>query len=142
MLTLVGASEATSAWALGEALADADAARAVRSLRRLLAEGQAAPMIVGAIASRLRQLVVLRDEQSAGRTNDAARKTVFPGRSIYFADALARKSRRFSRTALTDALASLYEVDRKTKSSSIDPGAYIEEWLLTTLRSADSVRSS
>lgn len=142
VLTLVGASEATSAWVLGEALADGDASQAVQALRRLLAEGQAPPMIVGAIASRLRQLIVLRDERSVGRANEAARKTVFPGRSIYFADALARKSERFPGAGLTESLASLYDVDRRLKSSAVDPGALIEEWLLATLRLTNSVRSS
>lgn len=139
---LVGAGEATSAWSLGEAIADTDPRRAVLALRRLLAEGEAAPMIVGAIASRLRQLIVLSEEGVSGRPNEAARKIVFPGRSVFFADALARKAARFPAGQLTRALASLYDVDRRCKSSSVEPGALLEEWLLLTLKSAGSVRSS
>src|SRR5262249_6660701 len=95
VLSLVAAGEAPTAWALVDAVADGDARRAVGAVGRLLDEGEAAPAIVGALASRLRQMIVLCDEKAARRTNDAARAIVFPGRSIYFADALARKAARF-----------------------------------------------
>jgi len=139
---LVGDGEATSAWALGEALADGDAGRGVQALRRLFAEAGVAPVIVGAVASRLRQLIVLRDEKTVGRANEPARRVVFPGRSVYFADALARKATRFSEKVLARALASLYEVDKRSKSSAVEPEALLEEWLQSTLKSIDSVRSS
>jgi DNA polymerase-3 subunit delta len=141
VFALVGAGEAASAWALVDAMADGDALGAVRILRGLLDEGEAAPAIVGAIASRLRQLVVLRDEKTVGRPNEAARRVVFPGRSIFFADAVARKAARFTPEALLAAMASLYEVDKRSKSSSLDAGALLEEWLLSALKSASFVRS-
>ena len=141
MKAKVGASEAASAWDLVDAMADGDAGRAVKTLRRLLDEGEPAPVIVGAIASRLRQMIVLRDESATGRPNEAARRIVFPGRSLYFADALARKAARFQPEGLLSALASLYEVDRRTKSSSIESGAWIEQWLFLALKTADFVRS-
>jgi len=141
VLSLVAAGEAPTAWALVDAVADADARRALSALSRLLEEGEAAPAIVGALASRLRQMIVLCDEKAARRANDAARAIVFPGRSIYFADALARKAARFSPQALADALSGLYDVDRRTKSSSLDAGALLEEWLVSLLQTSGIVRS-
>jgi DNA polymerase III delta subunit len=141
VLALVGASEASSAWALVDAMADGEARRAAKILRDLLDEGEAPPMIVGAIASRLRQLIVLREERVAGRPNEAARKLVFPGRSIFFADSVARKAAHFPPEGLIDALASLYDVDKRSKSSSLDAGALLDEWLLSAMRSAGFVRS-
>ena len=90
---------------------------------------------------RLRQMIVLCDEKATRRANDAARAIVFPGRSIYFADALARKAARFSPQALADALSALYDVDRRTKSSSLDAGALLEEWLVSLLQTSGIVRS-
>src|SRR5262249_19125206 len=118
VLSLVGGGQAASAWALVDALAPGNAERAVRPPRSLVAMGEPVPAIVGAIAARLRQLVILRDEKLTGRANDAARKAVFPGRSIFFADSVAREAARFTPEALLAALASLYEVDRRSKSSS------------------------
>ena len=141
VLALVGQSEATSAWALGEALAEGDLHNGVQALRRLLAEGHAAPMIVGAVAARLRQLVVLRDETLTGRPNEAARKVVFPGRSIFFADKLARSCVRAPSGCFSDALRRLYDVDKRSKSSGVDAGALLEEWFVRTLQSMHSVRS-
>jgi DNA polymerase-3 subunit delta len=141
VLALVAAGEAPTAWALVDAVADGDAQRALGALDRLLEEGEAPPAIVGALASRLRQMIVLCDEKDVRRTNDAARAIVFPGRSIYFADALARKAGRFRPDALTDALAALYAVDRRTKSSSLDAGALLEEWLVSLLQTTGIVRS-
>jgi len=86
-------------------------------------------------------MIVLRDEKTARRSNEAARTLVFPGKSIYFADALARKAARFSPEALTDALAGLYDIDRRTKSSSLDSGALLEEWLVALLQTTGIVRS-
>jgi DNA polymerase-3 subunit delta len=142
VLSLIGDGEAPTAWALVDAMADGDAARALRTLRRIMDDGEPAPVVVGAIASRLRQLIVLRDEKTAGRPNEAARKVVFPGRSVYFADALAPKAARFTPEGLLEALASLYEVDKLTKSSSIEPSALLERWLLSALKSRGFVRSS
>ena len=141
VLALVATGEAPTAWALVDAVADADARRALSALNRLLEEGEAAPAIVGALASRLRQMIVLRDEKTTRRANEAARALVFPGRSIYFADALARKAARFSPEALTSALSGLYDIDRRTKSSSLDAGALLEEWLVALLQTTGSVRS-
>jgi len=141
VLSLVATGEAPTAWALVDAVADADARRALSALSRLLEEGEAAPAIVGALASRLRQMIVLCDEKATRRANDAARAIVFPGRSIYFADALARKAARFSPQALADALSALYDVDRRTKSSSLDAGALLEEWLVSLLQTSGIVRS-
>lgn len=141
VLSLVAAGEAPTAWALVDAVADGDARLAISALGRLLEEGESAPAIVGALASRLRQLIVLCDEKTTRRANDAARAIVFPGRSIYFADALARKAVRFSPQALAEALSALYEIDRRTKSSSLDPEALLEEWLVSLLQTSRSVRS-
>lgn len=141
VLSLVAAGEAPTAWALVDAVADGDARRALPALTRLLEEGEAPPAIVGALASRLRQMIVLSDEKTTRRENDAARAIVFPGRSIYFADALSRKSGRFSPQALARALSELYDIDRRTKSSSLDPGALLEEWLVSLLQTSGSVRS-
>jgi len=141
VLALVAAGEAPTAWALVDAVADGDARRALTALGRLLADGESAPAIVGALASRLRQMIVLRDEKTTRRSNEAARSLVFPGKSIYFADALARKAARFSPESLTDALSGLYDIDRRTKSSSLDPGALLEEWLVGLLQTTGSVRS-
>jgi len=138
---LVGGGEAPTAWALVDAMADGDASRAVGILRRILDDGEPVPAVVGAIASRLRQMIVLRDERALGRANEAARKVVFPGRSIYFADALAHKASRFPRKALLDALATLYDVDRLSKSSGLDAGACLEAWLTSALKSGGFVRS-
>ena len=141
VLALVGAGEAPTAWALVDAMADADPGAALATLRRLMDDGEPAPMVVGAIASRLRQMIVLRDEKTAGRTNEAARKIVFPGRSIFFADALARKAARFAPETLVAALETLYEVDKRSKSSSVDAGAYLEAWLASALARAESAQS-
>jgi hypothetical protein len=123
VLALLGAGEETSAWALSEALADGNAALAVQALRRLLAEGEAAPMIVGTLASRLRQLVVLRDERASGRTNEAARRVVFPGRSGYFADVLARKAAR--PRASSTALATLRRRPRREVGAADSGGSKV-----------------
>ena len=139
--TLVGGAESASAWGLVDAIADGDAAQAIGALRRLLGAGEPAPMLVGAIASRLRQMIVMSDEAVARRPNEAARRIVFPGRSIYFAETLGRKASRFSPRALMDALAALYDVDRACKSTSVDAGALLETWLIATLKTGHFVRS-
>lgn len=141
VLSLVAAGEAPTAWALVDAVADGDARRSLFALGRLLEEGESPPAIVGALASRLRQMIVLCDEKGSRRENEAARAIVFPGRSIYFADALARKAARFRPEALTDALEGLYDVDRRTKSSSLDASALLEEWLVSLLQTTGVVRS-
>ena len=104
--------------------------------------GEAAPAIVGALASRLRQMIVLCDEKAARQPDGTRRgRSSSPdGRSISRTPWRARP-RRFSPRALTDALSALYDVDRRTKSSSLDAGALLEEWLVALLQTTRSVRS-
>lgn len=142
VLALSSSAEAPSAWTMVDAMADGDADGALRALRQLIDDGEAAPVIVGAIASRLRQMIVVRDEQAAGRSNDAARRIVFPGRSIVFADALARKTARFTPAALVTALADLYDVDKLCKSSALPAGAHLERWMASVLGRADVVHQA
>lgn len=131
---LIGAGEAGSAWALVDAMVDGDAQKAILTLRRLIDDGEPVPAIVGAIASRLRQMVILRDEKTTGRPNEGARQIAFPGRSIYFADALGRKVGRLPPHSLVGALSALYDVDKRSKSTTLEGGALIEEWLVSSLK--------
>jgi DNA polymerase-3 subunit delta len=94
VLSLVAAGEAPTAWALVDAVADGDARRALSALNRLLEEGEAAPAIVGALASRLRQMIVLRDEKTTRRPT-GARRSSFPDDRSIFADTLLARPRGF-----------------------------------------------
>lgn len=132
--SLIGAGEVSSAWTLVDAMVDGDAQRAVLTLRLLIDDGQPVPVIVGAIASRLRQMVILRDEKTTRTPNEAARRIVFPGRSVFFADGLARKVARIPPHGLLSALSSLYVLDKRSKSTSLEGGALIEEWLFSSLK--------
>jgi DNA polymerase III subunit delta len=129
---LVVAARKNTVWQLADLLAARDRRTALQFLENLLREGEAAPMIIGALAFRYRKLIEAR---SLPPNTPGYRAASQLGMNSRDAESAVRSAHRASKKSLLDGLLALAEADSALKSSNPDPRAYLE-FLITRLASA------
>lgn len=101
------------AFGMAQAMLAGDAARALRALEGLRAEGQAAPLVLWALADAIRNLLKLSQARDAGRAPASLTRELrlFPPRDRVYLEAL----RRVRTPQLREALHEAARIDRIVK---------------------------
>lgn len=121
--TLVIAERRNEVWDLTAMLAGGQRERAFDLLENLLREGEAAPMIVGAMAGTFRKLIEAKDLPVTTNKFQAAQRLRMPADA---AEVALRKAHRMPKKRLLAALSTLADADSQLKSSNPDPRALLE----------------
>lgn len=127
--TLVIAQRKNEVWDLTAMIASGRRESAFELLENLLREGEAAPMIVGAMAGTFRKLVEARELPLTTNKFQAAQRLRMPAEA---AEAALRNAHRMPKKRLLAALSTLANADSQLKSSNPDPRALLE-FLLVNL---------
>jgi DNA polymerase-3 subunit delta len=127
--TLVIAERRNEVWDLTAMLASGRREGAFDLLENLLREGEAAPMIVGAMAGTFRKLIEARELPVTTNKFQAAQRLRMPPDA---AEIALRNAHRMPKKRLLAALSTLADADSQLKSSNPDPRALLE-FLLVTL---------
>jgi DNA polymerase-3 subunit delta len=110
---LVTAAQETKVWEVGEALVVGDEERALRAMRRLVADGEPIPIISSLVTRQFRQLVIVKDMRERGaRADDVVRAAGIPPFRLSAIGALAN---RYSWPLLRQTYARLLEADLSVK---------------------------
>lgn len=126
---VVVAARKNTVWQLADFIAARNADAALKLLENLLREGEAAPMIVGALAYRYRELI-------GGGTAWGYSK---PGQ---FGGTPAPPAQRASKEQLLEGLVALADADSELKSSNPNPRATLEFLIARLAASPASAKSA
>lgn len=127
---VLGRGKAQSIFRFTDAVADRDAAPALKQLGRLLREGEPPLRILALLDRTLGQLLVAREMgRGAGRGGELARTLGVPPR---VADEIARRAATFEEHELIRAMAGLAACDRMLKTSGT-PARLVLEGLVISL---------
>lgn len=121
--TLVIAERKNQVWDLTAMLASGQRDRAFDLLENLLREGEAPPMIVGAMAGTFRKLVEAKELAVTTNKFQAAQRLRMPADA---AEVALRNAHRMPKRRLLAALSSLADADSQLKSSNPDTRALLE----------------
>jgi len=137
---LVAEAVPGSAWALADAIAERDGARAME-LFEALSQTMPEPVIVVVLHRRIRELLELLDRMPmAGSLAEAGRAMKIT--SAYRMERLASQARRWRPAELIDALDGLVEVDATVKGAPDRPATEAHRRLAFSLWIADHVGTS
>jgi len=137
---LVAEAVPGSAWALADAVAERDGARAME-LFEALSQTMPEPVIVVVLHRRIRELLELLDRMpTAGSLAEAGRAMKIT--SAYRMERLASQARRWRPTELIDALDGLVGVDATVKGAPDRPATEAHRRLAFSLWIADHVGTS
>ncbi|HEY6467294.1 MAG TPA: DNA polymerase III subunit delta [Candidatus Acidoferrales bacterium] len=120
---LVIAERRNEVWDLTAMLAGGQRERAFDLLENLLREGEAAPMIVGAMAGTFRKLIEAKELPVTTNKFQAAQRLRMPADA---AEVALRNAHRMHKKRLLVALSTLADADSQLKSSNPDPRALLE----------------
>ena len=122
---LVPAALQTRVYALADAVMRREPEAALTALERLLMAGQPAPVLLAAIAGRLRQLLLLR-ELLAARVPEPQIRERLGLRSQPQFDILRRQAQALSPTRLETAYLRVLDADRALKGGRMDDVTVLE----------------
>jgi DNA polymerase III delta subunit len=122
---LVPAVLQTRVYALADAVVRREPEVALTALERLLMAGQPAPVLLAAIAGRLRQLLLLRELLAAGAPEPEIRERLGLRNPAQF-DILRRQAQALSPTRLETAYLRVLDADRALKGGRMDDVTVLE----------------
>lgn len=122
---LVPAVLQTRIYTLADAVIRRERDAALTALERLLIAGQPAPVLLAAIANRLRQLLLLRELMTAGAPEPEMRERTGLRNPAQF-DILRRQAQALSSARLEAAYLRVLEADRAIKGGRVDEATALE----------------
>jgi DNA polymerase III subunit delta len=129
-------SASASVFELTDAVGDRDVTKALRILRRLLADGESPLGLHAMLARHVRALIGARALSARGVGPDSMGPEL--GMAPWQARNAARQAARFATAELTSALKGLAAAEEEMKTSPTDAGLVIERWIVRTAGPAGS----
>ncbi|MGH7899208.1 MAG: DNA polymerase III subunit delta [Candidatus Binatia bacterium] len=120
----VVSSRMHAVYELQDALSERNAAKAIGLFRRVIDEGEEIPLLVGALASAVRRLLLARE---APRGADLVQRLGVPD---WKAKKIEESAKRFAVPRLKRAIDELADIDVASKTGRGEPVAALEDWLL------------
>lgn len=117
-----------SIFALAESVGKKDRPQALFLFHRLQSQGESEIALVALLARQLRILLKIKEAQKLGLKGPTLAAKV--GINNYFLPNYLQQAQLWSSTELGQALVSLADIDRQLKSSALDPGVWLERFLV------------